>query len=114
MLIIQYFSYNKKNSPERTLFIKRLSVIQYMLLLIFFVYPGPKGSEEPSQAPPCTGSSLTPAPGGAKNRCDVYRRARRSQNQFTPLGEGVNKLIFKRFNILCVWLPRCIFLLNLT
>jgi len=32
------------------------------LSLIFFVYPGPKGSEE---------------------------------NQFTPLGEGVNKLIFK-------------------
>jgi len=31
--------------------------------LIFFVNPGPKGSEE---------------------------------NQFTPLGEGVNKLIFKR------------------
>ena len=35
-----------------------------MNLLIFFVYPGPKGSEE---------------------------------NQFTPLGDGVNKLIFKRF-----------------
>ena len=34
--------------------------------LIFFVYPGPKGSEE---------------------------------NQFTPLGDGVNKLIFKRFVI---------------
>jgi hypothetical protein len=31
--------------------------------LIFFVYPGPKGSEE---------------------------------NQFTPLGDGVNKLIFKQ------------------
>jgi hypothetical protein len=31
--------------------------------LIFFVYPGPKGSEE---------------------------------NQFTPPGDGVNKLIFKR------------------
>jgi hypothetical protein len=24
-------------------------------------------------------------------------RARRSQNQFTPLGEGVNKLIFKLY-----------------
>jgi len=35
--------------------------------LIFFVYPGPMGSEE---------------------------------NQFTPLGVGVNKLIFKRFWIL--------------
>ena len=34
--------------------------------LIFFVYPGPMGSEE---------------------------------NQFTPLGDGVNKLIFKRFVI---------------
>jgi hypothetical protein len=34
--------------------------------LIFFVYPGPEGSEE---------------------------------NQFTPLGEGVNKLIFKRVAI---------------
>jgi len=33
------------------------------LLLIFFVYPDPMGSEE---------------------------------NQFTPLGDGVNKLIFKR------------------
>jgi len=35
--------------------------------LIFFVYPGPKGSEE---------------------------------NQFTPLGDGVNKLIFKRFVVI--------------
>jgi len=35
-------------------------------LLIFFVYPDPKGSEE---------------------------------NQFTPLGAGVNKLIFKQFII---------------
>jgi hypothetical protein len=43
--------------------------------LIFFVYPDPKGSEEPS-----TDSSV---------------RARRSQNQFTPLGDGVNKLIFE-------------------
>ena len=34
--------------------------------LIFFVYPGPMGSEE---------------------------------NQFTPLGVGVNKLIFKQFAI---------------
>ena len=41
-------------------------------LLIFFVYPDPKGSEE---------------------------------NQFTPLGAGVNKLIFKRFWILYVLLP---------
>jgi hypothetical protein len=31
--------------------------------------------------------------------------ARRSQNQFTPLGAGVNKLIFKRFWILYVLLP---------
>ena len=54
MLIIQYFSYNKKNSPERTLFIKRLSVIQYMLLLIFFVYPGPRGSEEPLRCIPAS------------------------------------------------------------
>jgi len=36
------------------------------ILLTFFVYPDPKGSEE---------------------------------NQFTPLGDGVNKLIFKRFNL---------------
>jgi hypothetical protein len=34
------------------------------MVLIFFVYPVPKGSEE---------------------------------NQFTPLGDGVNKLIFKRY-----------------
>jgi len=34
------------------------------MLLIFFVYPVPEGSEE---------------------------------NQFTPLGDGVNKLIFERF-----------------
>jgi len=40
--------------------------------LIFFLHPGPKGSEE---------------------------------NQFTPLGDGVNKLIFKRFNRLWWWLP---------
>ena len=39
-----------------------------MNLLIFFVYPDPKGSEE---------------------------------NQFTPLGDGVNKLIFKRFKLNC-------------
>jgi hypothetical protein len=45
--------------------------------LIFFVYPDPMGSEEPSP--------------------DLSGRARRSQNQFTPLGAGVNKLIFKRF-----------------
>jgi len=32
------------------------------------------------------------------------RGARRSQNQFTPLGAGVNKLIFKRFWILYLWL----------
>jgi hypothetical protein len=44
--------------------------------LIFFVYPDLKGSEEPN-----------PACGGAQ----------RSQNQFTPLGAGVNKLIFKRY-----------------
>jgi hypothetical protein len=30
---------------------------------------------------------------------DFSGRARRSQNQFTPLGDGVNKLIFKRFPI---------------
>jgi len=41
----------------------------------FFVYPGPKGSEEPS--------------------VDLSVQSRRLQNQFTPLGEGVNKLIFK-------------------
>jgi hypothetical protein len=46
--------------------------------LIFFVCPDPNGSEEPNTA------------GGG---------ARRSQNQFTPLGDGVNKLIFKRFVI---------------
>ena len=44
--------------------------------MIFFVYPVPKGSEEPSP--------------------DLSGQARRSQNQFTPPGEGVNKLIFKR------------------
>jgi hypothetical protein len=45
--------------------------------LIFFVYPDPKGSEEPSP--------------------DFSGRARRSQNQFTSLGDGVNKLIFERW-----------------
>jgi hypothetical protein len=40
-----------------------------MSLLIFFVYPNPKGSEE---------------------------------NQFTPLGDGVNKLIFKRLAVGCI------------
>jgi len=45
-------------------------------LLIFFVYPDPKGSEE---------------------------------NQFTPLGAGVNKLIFKRLWIYYVSLPIVIF-----
>jgi len=46
--------------------------------LIFFVYPNPMGSEEPRQG---------------------FWGARRSQNQFTPLGAGVNKLIFKLFKI---------------
>jgi len=55
----------------------------HMKSLIFFVYPGPRGSEEP-----------TTQSGGA----------RRSQNQFTPHGEGVNKLIFKRFRIIDAWL----------
>jgi hypothetical protein len=27
------------------------------------------------------------------------------ENQFTPLGDGVNKLIFKRFSISYSWLP---------
>jgi hypothetical protein len=53
--------------------------------LIFFVYPFPK--------------ACLPAGRGAKNRAKLARRARRSQNQFTPLGDGVNKLIFKRFII---------------
>ena len=44
--------------------------------LIFFVYPGPMGSEE---------------------------------NQFTPLGVGVNKLIFKRFLIFYARLPIVIY-----
>jgi len=37
------------------------------------------------------GSTFTPSPWGAKNR------AQHGQNQFTPLGVGVNKLIFNRF-----------------
>jgi len=48
------------------------NVIMHKNPLIFFVYPGPTGSEE---------------------------------NQFTPLGVGVNKLIFKRFAIFYSWLP---------
>jgi hypothetical protein len=51
--------------------------------LIFFVYPDPKGSEEPSQTLIFSGSSITPAPGGAKNRIQICWRARRSQNQLT-------------------------------
>ncbi|HAM09218.1 MAG: hypothetical protein A2X05_05515 [Bacteroidetes bacterium GWE2_41_25] len=47
-----------------TIKINYVSEIMQIILLIFFVYPGPKGSEE---------------------------------NQFTPPGDGVNKLIFKRF-----------------
>jgi len=46
------------------LFYIRLNLFNNSILLIFFVYPGPRGSEE---------------------------------NQFTPLGVGVNKLIFKPF-----------------
>jgi hypothetical protein len=38
------------------------------LLRRFFVYPDPMGSEEPSQTLIFSGSSITPAPGGAKNR----------------------------------------------
>ena len=37
-----------------------------------------------------------PRPQGER-RTEHAVRARRSQNQFTPLGAGVNKLIFKRF-----------------
>jgi len=58
--------------------------------LIFFFYPDPKGSEEPSQTLIFSASSITLSPGGAKKRVRLYRRARRSQNQFTPLGAGVN------------------------
>jgi hypothetical protein len=47
--------------------IKLVSGIMHINPLIFFVYPGPMGSEE---------------------------------NQFTPPGDGVNKLIFKRYGIL--------------
>jgi len=37
-----------------------------------------------------------PRPQGER-RTEHAVRARRSQNQFTPRGAGVNKLIFKRF-----------------
>jgi hypothetical protein len=37
-----------------------------------------------------------PRPHGER-RTEHKVRARRSQNQFTPFGDGVNKLIFKRF-----------------
>ena len=82
--------------------IKLLNIAQLILTssssasLRFFVYPDPRGSKEPSPALLCFGSSLTPAPGGAKNRSKLSWRARRSQNQFTPLGAGVNKLIFNK------------------
>jgi zona occludens toxin (predicted ATPase) len=39
-----------------------------------------------------------PRPQGER-RTEHEVRARRSQNQFTPIGVGVNKLIFKRFGI---------------
>jgi hypothetical protein len=37
---------------------------------------------------------------GSEEPNQLCWRARRSQNQFTPLGAGVNKLIFKLFMIL--------------
>jgi hypothetical protein len=63
--------------------------------LQFFDDPDPMGSEEPRPVSFCFGSSFTPAPGGAKNRVRICWRARRSQNQFTPLEAGVDVLIFK-------------------
>jgi Domain of unknown function (DUF4249) len=46
--------------------------------LIFFIFPGHNGSKEPTTR---------------------RGEARRSQNQFTSPGDGINKLIFKRFKI---------------
>ena len=42
-----------------------------------------------------------PRPQGERRTEHTFVRARRSQNQFTPLGVGVDKLIFKRFWSLC-------------
>ena len=52
-----------------------------------------------------------PRPHGER-RTEHGVRARRSQNQFTPLGAGVNKLIFKRFWIFYVSLPIVILFFN--
>jgi hypothetical protein len=47
----------------------------------------------------------SPRPQGERRTEHTFVRARRSQNQFTPLGAGVNKLIFKRYWILYISLP---------
>ena len=60
--------------------------------LIFFVYPGPKGSEEPN--PACGVSSAQPK--------SIYSPSSLSRSFSEAKGVGVNKLIFKRFGILCL------------
>ena len=52
-----------------------LNYFSRLSMLIFFVYPDPKGSEEPTK------------------RSEGVDEV----NQFTPLGDGVNKLIFERW-----------------
>jgi hypothetical protein len=64
--------------------------------LIFFVYPSPKGSKEPSQTLISCGSSITPAPGGAKNRIRYAGELGAAKINLLPYGDGVNKLIFNR------------------
>jgi len=69
----------------------------HLLSLIFFIYPDPNLA--PPKRLPSIAKGLTTARRegevGAKNQDQLCQRARRSQNQFTPPGDEVNKLIFK-------------------
>jgi hypothetical protein len=57
-------------------------------LLIFFVYPGPRGSEEPGLTPPCTGSSFTPAPEERRTDASASGELGKAKINLLPLGLG--------------------------
>jgi hypothetical protein len=72
------------------------------------ITPTPRGAKKRVQTLIFSASSITPSPRGAKKRVRLCWRVRRSQNQFTPPGTVVNKLIFEHYLILYVLLSTVI------
>jgi len=67
--------------------------------LIFFFYPYPKGSEEPSQTLIFSGSSVTPAPGGGEEPgSSLPASSTKSKSIYSPWGWG-KKIDFRAINI---------------